>query len=59
MTGSAEFPLAEIPFQAIVNRVADGSYKAKPAKVFRFDQIQEAHRFMESSNANGKIVVQL
>jgi NADPH:quinone reductase len=59
VTGSADFPLAEIPFQAIVDRVADGSYKAKPAAVFRLEDICEAHRLMESGKANGKIVVRL
>ncbi|SDR12792.1 NADPH:quinone reductase [Rhizobiales bacterium GAS113] len=57
VTGTPEFPLSEIPFQAIVDRVAAGTYKAKPAKVFRFEEIQAAHRLMESSEANGKIVV--
>jgi NADPH:quinone reductase len=59
VTGSAEFPLAEIPFQDIVDRVAAGIYRAKPAKVFRFQDIQEAHRLMESNQAAGKIVVRL
>jgi NADPH:quinone reductase len=59
VTGSEQFPLSEIPFQAIVDRVADGSYKAKPAAVFRFEDIQEAHRLMESGEANGKIVIRL
>ena len=59
VTGMPEFPLSEIPFQAIVNRVAEGVYKAKPAKVFRFEEIQEAHRLMESNRAGGKIVVRL
>jgi NADPH:quinone reductase-like Zn-dependent oxidoreductase len=59
VTGSPEFPLSEIPFQDIVDRVAAGAYKAKPAKVFRFEDIQEAHRLMESNQANGKIVVRL
>jgi NADPH2:quinone reductase len=59
VTGTAEFPLSEIPFQAIVDRVAGGSYKAKPAKVFGFEQIQDAHRLMESNQAGGKIVVRL
>jgi NADPH2:quinone reductase len=59
VTGSPEFPLAEIPFQAIVDRVAAGTYKAKPAQVFRFEDIQEAHRALESGGANGKIVVRL
>ncbi len=32
-------------------------YKAKPARVFRFEEIREAHRLMEAGAANGKIVV--
>jgi NADPH:quinone reductase len=55
--GTAEFPLTEVPLQTIVDRVAQGTYKAKPARVFRFEEIQEAHRLMESNQANGKIVV--
>jgi NADPH:quinone reductase-like Zn-dependent oxidoreductase len=54
-----EFPVSDIPFQEIVDRVADGKYHAKPARVFRFEEIQEAHRLMESNQANGKIVVSL
>jgi NADPH2:quinone reductase len=59
VTGTPEFPLSEIPFQAIVDRVADGTYRAKPAHVFGFDQIQAAHRLMETNAAGGKIVVKL
>jgi NADPH:quinone reductase-like Zn-dependent oxidoreductase len=59
VTGSAQYPLSDIPFQAIVDRAAAGIYRAKPAKIFRFDEIQEAHRLMESGHANGKIVVQV
>jgi NADPH2:quinone reductase len=59
VTGEPDFPIAEIPFQDIVDRVADGTYKAKPAKVFDFANIREAHRFMESSAANGKIVIRI
>lgn len=55
--GTPEFPLSEVPLQTIVDRTAAGAYKAKPARVFRFEQIQEAHRLMESNQANGKIVV--
>lgn len=55
--GSPEFPLSDIPFQTIFDRVADGSYEAKPARAFRFEEIQDAHRFMETNQANGKIVV--
>jgi NADPH2:quinone reductase len=59
VTGTAEFPMAEIPFQAIAAAVAEGAYKAKPARVFGFDEIREAHRLMETGGAGGKIVVRL
>jgi NADPH:quinone reductase-like Zn-dependent oxidoreductase len=59
VTGTAEFPLSEIPFQAIVDRAAAGVYQAKPAKVFRFEEIREAHRLAESNAAGGKIVVRV
>ena len=55
--GLPEYPLSDIPFQTIVDRAANGTYKAKPAKVFRFDEIRAAHELMESGQANGKIVV--
>jgi len=60
VTGTPEFPLSEIPFQTIVDRVAAGTYKAKPARVFPFDQIRAAHSLMETnSGAGGKLVVKL
>jgi hypothetical protein len=59
VTGTPAFPLSEIPFQTIVNRVADGTYRAKPAKVFEFADIGDAHRLMESNGARGKIVVRI
>ena len=59
MFGAPDFPLSEVPLQAIVERAASGNYKAKPARVFRFEEIREAHRVMESNEANGKLVVRL
>jgi len=60
VTGTPEFPLSEIPFQTIVDRVAAGTYKAKPARVFRFEEIQAAHRLMESNGGGGgKLVVKV
>jgi NADPH:quinone reductase-like Zn-dependent oxidoreductase len=59
VTGSSAFPLSEIPFQDIVDRVASGAYQAKPAQVFRFEDIQAAHRLMESGEAGGKLVIRL
>jgi len=55
--GNSQYPLSDIPFQAIVDRAAEGVYRAKPARVFCFDEIHDAHRLMESHQANGKIVV--
>ncbi len=57
--GSQEYPLSSIPFQDIVNHVVEGTYMAQPAKVFDFEHIAAAHRFMETDEANGKIVVRL
>jgi NADPH2:quinone reductase len=57
--GTSQFPLSEIPLQTVVDRVASGVYKAKPVRVFRFEEIHEAHRLMESNSAIGKIVVSL
>jgi NADPH:quinone reductase-like Zn-dependent oxidoreductase len=55
--GSAAFPLSAVPFQEIVEKVHAGVYRAKPARVFAFEEIAEAHRIMEASQAAGKLVV--
>ena len=59
MFGSPAFPTSDVRMQTIVERVEDGAYKAKPARVFRFEEIREAHRLMEAAEANGKIVVRV
>ena len=41
----------------INNGLADGAFKPLIAKTFRLDQIVEAHRFLESNQQIGKIVV--
>jgi NADPH:quinone reductase-like Zn-dependent oxidoreductase len=55
--GTPGFPLSEVPLQSIVDQVAAGRYKAKPSRVFRFEDIREAHRVMEANEAKGKMVV--
>ena len=55
--GTPGFRLSDVPLQAIAADVAAGRYKAKPARVFRFEDIREAHRVMEANQANGKLVV--
>lgn len=55
--GSPEFPLSDVPLQDIVTAVAEGRFDAKPFKIFKFGEIQEAHRYMEDGLASGKMVV--
>ena len=57
--GTPDFPLSDVPLQAIVDKAADGVCKAKPARVFQFDDIREAHEAMESNQSNGKMVVRI
>ena len=57
--GTPQFPLSDVPLQAIAEKVAAGRYKAKPSRVFRFEDIREAHRVMEANEAKGKLVVRL
>lgn len=55
--GSDAYPISAIPFSDIVAKVESGTYQAKPARVFSFEEIPEAHRLMETSQAAGKLVV--
>ena len=55
--GTLGFPLSDVPLQEIAQQVAAGKLKAKPARVFGFDEIHEAHRVMEAGQAGGKMVV--
>jgi len=57
--GTPGFPLSDVPLQTIANDIVAGRFKAKPSRVFRFEDIQEAHRIMEANQANGKMVVVL
>jgi len=55
--GEPGFPLSDVPLQEIAQQVAAGRLKAKPARVFGFEEIREAHRIMEANEAGGKMVV--
>lgn len=57
--GTPGFPLSDVPLQKIAEDVAAGRLKAKPSRVFGFDEIREAHRVMEANEAGGKMVVVL
>jgi NADPH:quinone reductase-like Zn-dependent oxidoreductase len=55
--GTPGFPLSDVPLQKIAEDVSAGRLEAKPSRVFRFEEIREAHRVMESNEAGGKLVV--
>jgi len=55
--GKPGFPLSDVPLQAIAADVEAGRYRAKPTRVFQFEEIREAHRVMEGNEAKGKMVV--
>jgi NADPH:quinone reductase-like Zn-dependent oxidoreductase len=57
--GTPGFPLSDVPLQTIADQVAAGCFKAKPSRVFRFEDIREAHRVMEANEARGKMVVRV
>ena len=55
--GTESFPLADIPLQEMITKAESGRYRAKPVKVFGFEEIVAAHRAMEQGLAGGKMVV--
>lgn len=55
--GTPGFPLSDVPLQDIAEQVAAGRLKAKPSRIFGFEEIREAHRVMEANEAAGKMVV--
>jgi len=55
--GTPAYPISAIPFQEIVTKAETGAYQAKPARVFAFEEIADAHRVMDAGQAGGKLVV--
>jgi NADPH:quinone reductase-like Zn-dependent oxidoreductase len=55
--GTSGFPVSDVPLGQIAADAAAGRLDIKPTRVFGFDEIQEAHRVMESNQAVGKVVV--
>jgi NADPH:quinone reductase-like Zn-dependent oxidoreductase len=55
--GTETFPLADIALQEMIAKAESGRYRAKPVKVFSFEEIVEANRAMEQVLAAGKMVV--
>lgn len=57
--GTSGFPLSDVPLQRIAEDVAASTFKAKPSRVFQFEEIAEAHKLMEENLAGGKLVVKV
>jgi NADPH:quinone reductase len=55
--GTPGFPLSDVPLQKIAEDAAAGRLDVKPARIFGFDEIREAHHVMEANEAVGKMVV--
>jgi hypothetical protein len=55
--GTDAYPLSSIPLREIVAHAATGVYGAKPASIFSFEDIREAHHRLESGDVGGKMVV--
>jgi NADPH2:quinone reductase len=55
--GTPGFPLSDVPLQQIAADAAAGRLDVKPVRIFRFEEIREAHRVMEANEASGKMVV--
>jgi hypothetical protein len=55
--GTPGFPLSDVPLQEIAVDAAAGRLDVKPTRIFRFDEIHEAHRVMAANEARGKMVV--
>jgi NADPH:quinone reductase-like Zn-dependent oxidoreductase len=51
--GTPGFPLSDVPLQQIAADAVAGRLDVKPTRIFRFEEIREAHRVM----AKGKMVV--
>jgi NADPH:quinone reductase len=54
---SSSTPMPTVALQAYLDGLAAGRYRMPLDRVFRFDEIREAHALMEANRAVGKIVV--
>ena len=57
LLGSDALPITEAPLNWIADKLSSGDIPSLHAKTFNISEIQEAHRFLESNTALGKIIV--
>ncbi len=57
--GTPEFPLSDVPLREIVRHVEKGDWVSEPSHVYDFADVREAHRMLDSGEANGKVVLRM
>jgi len=57
--GSAALPLADSPLRTIVNDIAAARWPSHLQQTFAFDEVREAHEWIDSNRAHGKLVVRV
>ncbi len=55
--GAPDFPVNDVPMKEIMEDIRGGKWDAKPARVFKIEEIGKAHELMERGEAGGKMVV--
>lgn len=55
--GTSEYPLTDIPFQRLNDWAESGEIELRPATIYSFQQIQDAHRALDAESGGGKAVV--
>jgi NADPH2:quinone reductase len=59
LVGTPALPISASPLPWIAERIAAGSIPSLRVQTFDFDEIQKAHRLIESDRALGKLVVRV
>ena len=57
--GGGPDDLSAVDLQNFIDGVASGHHQVTVDRVFNFDEIVEAHSYMESNQATGKLVILL
>ena len=56
---SSATPMTTDALRVYLTGLEDGTYRMPLDRVFKFDEIQEAHAYMEANSAGGKVVITL
>ncbi|MBN3789128.1 zinc-binding dehydrogenase [Burkholderia sp. Ac-20353] len=59
LLGSAALPLTHSPLRSIVNDIAAAHWPSHLQHAFAFDEVREAHEWIDSNRAHGKLVVRV